>query len=333
MHPTQTTPPAPPTGLTGTVADHGARAGLDDLAPLVAFAADRCGLGPVGEWRVITTGFEDCNIAADTRSGPVVVKAFARGRGSIAARTTGILHRAIAHGVHHPALRADAHGRTLLRYRGTSIIVMDRAPGADYYTLRRPPTRDELARIVGQAALLHTVDARPTHVHDPWALTNLVPLAERMQPHLDAEQRVLVAAAIHAGADIDRGALPHALIHGDLTKGNVLTAPDGWITVLDFAVAHWAPRIQDLAVIAANLTHSNPRPLPERVTAIADLYADTAGLTDAERVALDAYAHAAAAMEFLGALAEQRLHGATTDETDYLISLGLAGLRDTAETT
>ncbi|GAA4989980.1 hypothetical protein GCM10023205_71540 [Yinghuangia aomiensis] len=324
--------PAPPAGLTGTVADHHARTGLGDLAPLVAFAAERCGLGPVDNWRVITTGFEDTNIALDTRTGQVVVKAFARSRGSIAARTVALLHRAIAQGVHHPELRRDAHGRTLLRYRGTSILVMDRADGADYYTLQRPPTHDELARIVDQAALLHTIDARPAHVHDPWALTNLVPLADRMQPHLDTEQRVLVAAAVDAVARVDRPALPHALIHGDLTKGNVLATPDGGITLLDFAVAGWAPRVQDLAVMAANLTHGDPRPLTERVTQVADLYADTASLTDRERDALAVYGHAAAAMEFLGALAEQRLHGTVTDETAYLVDLGLAGLRDAAKT-
>jgi hypothetical protein len=42
------------------------------------------------------------------------------------------------------------------------------------------------------------------------------------------------------------------------------------------------------------------------------------------------FARAAAAMELLGALAEWHLHGHPTADTEYLIELGLAGLRDYA---
>ena len=49
-----------------------------------------------------------------------------------------------------------------------------------------------------------------------------------------------------------------------------------------------------------------------------------------QRSALREFARAAAAMELLGALAEWHLHGNRTAETEYLIGLGLAGLRDCA---
>lgn len=48
----------------------------------------------------------------------------------------------------------------------------------------------------------------------------------------------------------------------------------------------------------------------------------------AERVTLRSFAHAAAAMELLGALAQWPRHGNHSAETEYLIGLGLAGLRD-----
>jgi hypothetical protein len=59
------------------------------------------------------------------------------------------------------------------------------------------------------------------------------------------------------------------------------------------------PRVQELAVIAANLTYGCPDPLPVRVETIAELYSAAAPvpLTPVERDALRAFAHAAAAME------------------------------------
>ena len=99
--------------------------------------------------------------------------------------------------------------------------------------------------------------------------------------------------------------------------------------MLDFAVANRVPRVQELAVIAANLTHGSPDPLPARIEDIAGLYSGIAPLplSGPERDALRAFGLAAAAMELLGALAERQA-GNDSPETGYLISLGTAGLRD-----
>ena len=141
--------------------------------------------------------------------------------------------------------------------------------------------------------------------------------------------RRIVDRAISETAPIDRQALPGALIHADLTKGNVLIGPDGEVTVLDFGVANRFPRVQELAVIAANLTHGAPDPLPARIEAIAAMYSAAAPvpLTGAEHDALRAFGLAAAAMELLGALSEWQ-SGNHRPETAYLIGLGTAGLRD-----
>lgn len=319
-----------PPGNTIPVDPHD-RVGGGHLDLLLDHAASLCGLGKVREWTVITTGFEDCNIDLTTGTGRVVVKVFAAQRDpSLPERTADLIGRAIERGVHHPRLLRDEHGHTVHhdpRSRNR-FLVMDFVEAIDYYTLGRAPTVAELADIIDQAVLIHGIDAHPEFVFDPWAITNLIPLAASVENVLDAEQRRLVAGAIDAVSEIDRGALPHLLIHGDMTKGNVLVDAAGRITVIDFTVANRYPKVQELAMIAANLTHESVQPLPERVEGIADLYSTTTPLTPEEHIALRAFSVAAAAMEFLGAVNEWSVNNNRGAETEYLLGLGLTGLRD-----
>jgi Ser/Thr protein kinase RdoA (MazF antagonist) len=294
--------------------------------------ADEYRLGAVGDWSVLTTGYEDCNIDLRARRARVVIKVFAVGRpAGIAARTAGVIASVRAAGVRHPRLHADAANRDVHRYDGHQLLVMDFAPGQTFYDLGRPPDEAELARVLEQAARIHGSAARPEPVFDSWAIANLVPLAGEVGGLLDAEQRRLVDGAIAELARVDFAALPATLIHADLTGGNVLLGPDGEITVLDFALANRWPRLQELAVIAASLLHGSPGTLPARMETVARMYsaAGPAPLTPAEEAAVPAFGRAAAAMELLGGLNQWR-QGNRGPETDSLVEIGSAGLRDYA---
>ena len=260
----------------------------------------------------------------------MVVKVFAAGRpAGIAGRTAGVIGAVREAGVRHPRLHADAAGDDVHSYDGHQLLVMDFAPGRTFYDLGRPPDQAELARLVEQAVRIHACQARPERVFDAWAIANLVPLAGQVGDLLDAGQRRLVDDAISAMAAAGFWSLPVTLIHADLTAGNVLLGPDGELTVLDFALANRWPRLQELAVIAASLMHGSPLPLPARLDAVARLYsaAGPAPLTPEEESALPAFGRAAAAMELLGGLNQWR-QGNRGQETDSLIDLGTAGLRD-----
>jgi Ser/Thr protein kinase RdoA (MazF antagonist) len=300
------------------------------LPDLVAHVAADYRLGEVGDWSVLATGYEDCNIDLRARQARVVIKVFAVGRpAGIAARTAGLIAAVRQAGVRHPRLHADASGGHVHEYDGHQLLVMDFAPGRTFYDLGRPPDQAELARVVEQAARIHACGAHPEPVFDSWAIANLVPLAGQVGDLLDARQRRLVDDAITEMAPVDFWSLPVTLIHADLTAGNVLLGPDGEVTVLDFALANRWPRLQELAVIAASLMHGSPGPLPARLDDVARMYsaAGPAPLTPAEEAALPAFGRAAAAMELLGGLNQWR-QGNRGPETDSLIDIGTAGLAD-----
>jgi Ser/Thr protein kinase RdoA (MazF antagonist) len=123
--------------------------------------------------------------------------------------------------------------------------------------------------------------------------------------------------------------LPQAFVHADFTKGNVLTDAAGQVYILDFSVSNWYPRIQEVAVVAANLLHSDasPVPLTERCQQVAAGYQAYTPLTDLERSSLYAYSLAVVASEFLGACVEIHLNGSTSAETAGWVRLGRASLR------
>jgi Ser/Thr protein kinase RdoA (MazF antagonist) len=323
--------PGPVTGdaSPGTSAGPAGRV-RTSLPDLVEHVAADYRLGPVADWAVLATGYEDCNIDLRAERARVVVKVFAAGRpAGIADRTAGLIAAVTAAGVRHPRLHADAAGSRVHGYDGHRLLVMDFAPGQTFYDLGRPPGEAELAKVVEQAARIHATDAHPDPVFDSWAIANLGPLAGEVGDLLDAEQRRLVDGAIDGLARAAFASLPTTLIHADLTAGNVLLGPDGEITVLDFALANRWPRLQELAVIAASLLHGSPIALPARMETVTRLY-EAAGpppLTAAERAALPAVGRAAAAMELLGGLNQWRL-GNRGPETDSLIDIGTAGLRD-----
>jgi Ser/Thr protein kinase RdoA (MazF antagonist) len=306
-----------------------------NLRDLVTHVAAEYELGDVRAWSVLTTGYEDCNVNLRTTDAHVVVKVFATERPvAIALRTARLITRAQAAGVRHPRLRADATDAVVHEFDGHRMIVMDFAPGRTFYDLGHAPDDAGLAKVVEQAVRIHSVDERPDPVFDPWAIVNLVPLAGKVAGLLDDNVRPLVNGVVSDLPGTGWAALPEALIHADLTAGNVVLGPDGEVAVLDFALANRWPRLQEIAVIAASLLHGRPEPLPARMSMVADMYsaAAPAPLTAAERDALHVFGRAAAAMELLGGLAQWQ-QGNRGSETASLITIGTTGLRSYATAT
>ena len=206
---------------------------------------------------------------------------------------------------------------------------MEFVEGKSFYQLDRAPNREELKNIIEQAARINKIDYHPPYLFDTWAIPNIQIMFEAVKKFIQPDDLKLVQKVISQYNKIPVNSLPQCFVHGDFTKANVLKGDDGKIYILDFSVSNWYPRIQELAVIAANLLHqkSGSTTLREETELIANEYSKLIQLTADEKQYLYPYALAGIAMEFMGSHQEKYIKGNDTEETEYWLNLGRNGLR------
>ncbi|HVS58279.1 MAG TPA: phosphotransferase [Candidatus Saccharimonadales bacterium] len=303
-----------------------------DLTPVFSRALAAYDLGTFGGYAVAPVGYEDFNAIVDTQTGPYFIKIFSSARepGEIS-RYEAIMKNVLAAGVNHP--RMYQYGDGLVYHDDAtklSMVAMEYIQGQTFYELNRSPQDEELQRVLSQAVLIHKVPHHPPFLFDNWAIPNVGKTYMQVKKFLDSEYRSVVERIIEELQEMDTTALPHCLVHGDLTKSNVLRGSDGDIFVLDFSVANWYPRIQELAVITGALLnhHDRSESFGELLEKVIRGYVAAGGqLTVDEARALPAFARAQYAAEFMGATREKHIRGIETPETEQWLRLGQRGLR------
>ena len=288
--------------------------------------------GPTS-FSVIGIGYEDCNVVIETPSGKYVAKIFSKDRNQEAiARYSTIMEKAVEAGVNHPPLIKTTSGEVVYsdaEANGISMVLMKFVDGKTFLELDRTPDEEEQKAIIEQATKVNGIDYHPNYLFDSWAIPNIKAMFERTKQFIQPDDIKLIEQAMTQFAEIPVESLPHCFVHGDFTKANVMKGNDGKIYVLDFSVANWYPRIQELAVIAANLLHeeSGSQSLRERTERVLEIYDKLNPLTPEEKQHLYAYALAGVAMEFMGGHQEKFIKGNATEETEYWLNLGRNGLR------
>lgn len=300
-----------------------------DLTPIVERVCEAYGVGQLSASSIVEVGYEDCNVIIETNQAKFVAKMFARTRTSediIRYATT--MEKVVQAGVNHPELLSTIADETTFTDSGVTLVLMRFVEGRSFLELDRSPSDEERKAVLEQAAKVNSIDYEPPYLFDSWAIPNIHAMLEKVEQYIAPEDLPLVEQAIAAYDAIPTDDLPHCFVHGDFTKANVIKSEDGKIYILDFSVANRYPRIQELAVIVANLLHDDgEETLEQKCERVADEYSEFNPLTDQERNHLPAYALAGVAMEFMGAHQEKYINGNDTEETDYWLSLGREGLR------
>lgn len=292
-------------------------------------------LGKVVNFEVITIGYEDCNTIINTDKGRYLAKIFSKSRKEEEVnRYAEIMQKAFGADINHPRLYSTSSGQWIYKDQfGPSMVLMTYIEGKTFFEMNRTPNKEEIAHIVEQAAKLHKIDYRPKYLFDSWSVQNMQKMIDSVKEYIDDDGMKLVLKVLGIYKSIDFDDLPHAFVHGDFTKTNVLKGNDEKIYFLDFSVANYYPRIQELAVIAANLLYEpNGKSLKDRVEMLIQEYSKHTELTDKEKNALFDYTLSAVAMEFLGAHQEKYIKGNDTTETNYWMELGRNSLREALKT-
>lgn len=300
-----------------------------DLTPVIERVCETYGVGRLSASSIVEVGYEDCNVVIETDQAKFVAKMFAKTRTpEDITRYATIMEKVVQAGVHHPELLTTDAGETIYSDSGVTLVLMRFVEGRTFLELDRSPSDEERKAVLEQAAKVNSIDYEPPYLFDSWAIPNIHAMLEKVEQYIAPEDLPLVERAIAAYDAIPTDDLPHCFVHGDFTKANVIKGEDGKIYILDFSVANRYPRIQELAVVVANLLHDDGgETLDQKCERVADEYSEFNPLTDQERNYLPAYALAGLAMEFMGALQEKYINGNDTEETDYWLSLGREGLR------
>ena len=290
-------------------------------------------IGNQTNFSVIGVGYEDCNVVIETPSGKYVAKIFSKDRNQEAiTRYSTIMEKAVEAGVNHPPLIKTASGEVIYsdtEANGISMVLMKSVDGQTFLELDRAPDEAEQKAVIEQAVKVNDIDYRPPYLFDSWAIPNIKTMFERTKQFIQPEDIKLIEKAMAQFSEIPVENLPHCFVHGDFTKANVMKGKDGKVYILDFSVANWYPRIQELAVIAANLLHeeNGSKSLRDRTERVLEIYDKLSPLTPEEKRYLYAYALAGVAMEFIGGHQEKFIKRNATDETEYWLNLGRSGLR------
>ena len=301
-----------------------------DLEPLVGQICEAYNVGSPNRFSVIEVGYEDCNVIIDTDQDRFLAKMFSKTRTpEDIGRYTTIMQKVVEAGVNHPELVATRNGDNVYQNNGVTLVLMKFVEGKTFFELDRSPTDQERKAIIEQAVKVNAIDYHPPYLSDSWAIPNIEAMYDRVKQFISENDLQLVEQAIARYKKIPVEGLPHCFVHGDFTKANVVRGDNGQIYILDFSVANWYPRIQELAVIAANLMHEEGKKsaLKDKCDQVAAEYSNLSPLTDVERLHLPDYALAGVAMEFMGAHQEKFINGNDTEETAYWLNLGREGLR------
>jgi Ser/Thr protein kinase RdoA (MazF antagonist) len=299
-----------------------------DLTPVIKDVCRVYKLGELFDWSIIETGYEDCNIALRTASGKYVVKIFSKLRtGADIARYCQIMTEIRRHpNICHPELLLSNDHEVLLNTNGLGLVVMRFIEGDTFYQTKRVPDNLEFQEVIKQAAAINKLKLHPTFIVDSWAIPNIESMYAKVKKYLEPDDNLLLEKALGMYQQIPISDLPQCFVHGDLTKTNLIKSRDGKIYVIDFSVANWYPRIQELAVLAANLLHQPGVSLTDTCNRVSQEYDRHAKLSEIEKQQLFSYAVAGKAMELLGAHQEKFINGNVSSETEYWLELGRSGL-------
>lgn len=301
-----------------------------DLTPLLHQISKDFEIGNYLSHKIVLIGYEDFNLILKTNKGKFFVKIFSAFRSrKECQRYINILEHVLKAEISHPQLYNSSQGflyEIILDNVTLRLCVMEYIDGKTFYELETEPSIDEMRFIIKQAALINRIKLKPYFVYDNWAIVNFLDQYNQKAQYLDIDDKKLIYPLVESFKSLSINNLPHCFAHGDITKTNTMKDKNGRIYILDFAVANYYPRIQELAVLLCDLLSK------KNYKRILDEYQKYITLTSEEIKKLPLYVKLAHAMHVLCGTYEKKVNGNNSEENEYFIKIGRGGLRSSLNT-
>lgn len=299
-----------------------------DIADELIEVAEDFEIGEYKRHSLIEVGYEDFNLKLTTSTGNYFVKIFASNRtDSDIERYVSIMNAVTDAKIPHPTLlKSNTNDYLFKTVVGLELVVMQWLDGPTLYDLQTPPISEIRAKLAEIAAKIAQINFKPQFLYDSWSVQNFAAEFKLNQASLTKEDDALVSAALQNYLTLDLNNLPEAFVHGDIISTNVMIS-DSRPYVIDFSVANWQPRINELAVLASNLFFDleSPRNSQSLLDELIREYSKHATLTDQELAALPIIVDAAHAMHVVGA-SKTIAQGDHSDENQFWLESGRSGL-------
>jgi len=212
------------------------------------------------------------------------------------------------------------------------MLVMEFFEGTDF--IEQPPTTEDMKAVAKYLVKINQSKLKRQPIYDPWQPHYLDRSHQESESLIKEPTKKLVEEVLEKFNKIDQKQLPKSVIHADFMRNNLLKNNQGEYCLLDFGVVNAGPRLSDLAVFLAGFCmDSDDSLVKNRMAYQTGLAAYDQGidLTDYEKEHLGTMVQAAYACFYLPALYEKMVENNQTEENDYWIRLGEAGLIMTKE--
>lgn len=290
------------------------------------------GLGEFVSNKLATTGYEDFNFALKTTKGRFFVKIFSDFRTlADCKRYAEMIEEALAQKVHTPKLLKSKQGwLNILKINGKKLrlVVMELIDGKTLFELNTKLNEKEVKFLAGQAARVNLMNVKPKFVYDHWAIVNFLKEFKKTKRFLTPSDLQKVAPLVKEFKELKINKLPHCFVHGDIITTNIIKDKKGKLWIIDFSVANYYPRINELAVMICNTffdSHNATRTKRNFKIAL-EKYQKTISLTKKELKTLPAYVKLAHAMHVVASTYQKHKKGNTSPENEYWLEQGRAGL-------
>jgi Ser/Thr protein kinase RdoA (MazF antagonist) len=303
-----------------------------DLKPFLQKVSRDFDIGEYQSYEIVPIGYEDFNLFLITNKGTFFVKVFGTFRDeNECLRYVDVIEHAVNAGVSTPKLYKSNQGYLYqVEFEGIyRLIVMEYVDGKIFYELQTTPTEEEIKFIVKQTALINKIDLNPSLVYDHWAITSLSKEYEEKGKYLSEQDKQFIRPLVDTFKSLNVDSLPHCFVHGDITKTNTIKSSKGDLYILDFAVANWYPRIQELSVLLCDLFFdpTKTQDFPQTYKLVLSEYQKFIPLTSEEIRLLPTYLKLAHVMHVLLANYEKEISGNTSVENEYFLNIGRQGLK------